>query len=65
MIASGEWDVKDQTVLELGAGAGLPSIVAGLCGASEVSMQARMPYDCSLIPSIGCDNRLPCTRTST
>ncbi|RPB24152.1 hypothetical protein L211DRAFT_838061 [Terfezia boudieri ATCC MYA-4762] len=36
MIASQEWDVKNETVLELGAGAGLPSIVAGLCGAKEV-----------------------------
>ena len=38
MIASEEWDVKNETVLELGAGAGLPSIVSGLCGAKEVSM---------------------------
>lgn len=37
MIASREWDVDGETVLELGAGAGLPSIVAGLCGAKEVS----------------------------
>ncbi|KAF8418803.1 hypothetical protein EV426DRAFT_709004 [Tirmania nivea] len=36
MIASEEWNVKGETVLELGAGAGLPSIVAGLCGAKEV-----------------------------
>jgi len=38
MIASSEWDVRDETVLELGAGAGLPGIVAGLCGAKEVGI---------------------------
>ena len=36
MIASAEWDVRCETVLELGAGAGLPSIVAALSGAGEV-----------------------------
>lgn len=36
MITEGEFDVKDQTVVEMGAGAGLPSIISALSGAKYV-----------------------------
>jgi predicted nicotinamide N-methyase len=36
MITEGEFDVKDQTVVEMGAGAGLPSIISVLAGAKQV-----------------------------
>ena len=36
LIASGTFKVQKEVVLELGAGAGLPGIVAALCGASFV-----------------------------
>jgi len=62
MIASKEWDVKSETVLELGAGAGLPSIVAGLCGAKEVSIPSAW-LGLQLIVSTGRDIRLPCSGT--
>ncbi|KAH8147024.1 uncharacterized protein LAJ45_08823 [Morchella importuna] len=35
MITEGEFDVKDQTVVEMGAGAGLPSIISVLAGAKQ------------------------------
>lgn len=36
MIAAGELDVKGKRVLEFGAGAAVPSVVAALCGAKHV-----------------------------
>ncbi|KAG5181676.1 hypothetical protein JKP88DRAFT_148843, partial [Tribonema minus] len=36
MFDGGEVDLKGKTVLELGAGAGLPGLIAALCGASTV-----------------------------
>jgi predicted nicotinamide N-methyase len=37
LLATGEFaDVKDRTVLELGAGTGLPSLVCALKGARSV-----------------------------
>lgn len=41
MITDGEYDVKDQTVVEMGAGAGLPSIISVLSGAKQVSHDLR------------------------
>lgn len=64
MIASAEWDVRRETVLELGAGAGLPSIVAALSGAGEVRSVANwVTFGCSLNILTGCDIRLPFPRT--
>ena len=42
MIACDEFKVKGETVLEFGAGAALPSIVAMLSGAKEASV--TLPY---------------------
>eukprot|EP00611_Tribonema_gayanum_P014161 TRINITY_DN2544_c0_g1_i2.p1 TRINITY_DN2544_c0_g1~~TRINITY_DN2544_c0_g1_i2.p1 ORF type:complete len:181 (-),score=14.52 TRINITY_DN2544_c0_g1_i2:765-1307(-) len=36
MFDGGEVDLKGKTVFELGAGAGLPGLIAALCGASKV-----------------------------
>lgn len=46
-IENGVMDVKGKSVLELGAGAGLPSLIAALNGASTVVVS---PLVCSLLP---------------
>jgi hypothetical protein len=43
MLTDGEFDVKDRTVLELGAGAALPGILSVLCGATKVNIAPISP----------------------
>lgn len=38
MVTDREFDVKDQTVVEMGAGAGLPSIISVFAGAKKVGL---------------------------
>lgn len=38
MITDGEFGVKDQTVVEMGAGTGLPSIISVFAGAKKAGL---------------------------
>ena len=41
IASEAEWLCRDKVVLELGCGTGLPSILAGLCGAKKVYLTDR------------------------
>lgn len=38
MVTDREFDVKDQTVVEMGAGTGLPSIISVFAGAKKAGL---------------------------
>lgn len=43
MITDGEFGVKDQTVVEMGAGAGLASIISAFAGAKKAGLICSRP----------------------
>lgn len=55
---------QNRNVIELGAGGGLPGIVAALNGANTVCLQNLIMIIAIADPLLGCVDRLPRHRTS-